>query len=375
MAGKYEIWLTNDKGTRLEIADDIVSMSASKVVNRIGSLSLVLPADFDDDLLKADNMIQVRRAATGASAFATWQVYFIRKWRYETTEDSQRIKVLTAYDPNHLLSRRIVAAYAGSTEAEKSDYADDMMKEIVSEAMLDTADPTPDAGSRAWDNLSVQAESSEGPSISKSFSWRELMTMSGGGLLPALAQAAKEAGTKVFFAIVPNSITATRITFEFRTYVGQPGRDVSDRVVFSESNANLKEPFLEFDYSEEKNYIYAAGQGHEDDRTVEQVYDSGRYGRTIWARCEGFADARNQNLANGVREAGRAALEIGRPIIRFGGSPQDTSGTRFGRDWEWGDLVKARYGGYELETVVRSVTLTIDDDGRERIDANFENKL
>jgi hypothetical protein len=375
MAGKYEILLTDDQGAQLANVDDILSMTATRAVNRVGSLVLELPPDFDNNLLRPDNMIQLRRAPTGSSAFKTWGVFFIRKWRFSTTAESRSVKVLTAYDPLYLMFRRIVASYAGQAQSSKIDFADDMMKEVISEAILDTAEPTPAAGTRAWANLSVQADAGDGPLISKSFAWRKLLNLDGSGVLPDLARMAKEAGTEVFFDIVPNSITSTQITFQFQTYIDQPGQDVSADVVFSENNANLKEPFLEFDYTEEEDYIYAAGQGAGAARNVQQVSDSARYGLSIWNRNEGFADARNQTTDSGVTNAGRNRLEDGRPAVRFGGSPQDTKGTRFGRDWDFGDKVTARYEGFELETVVRAVSITLNSDGREAINARFDNRL
>ena len=128
MAGKYELLLTDDKGAQLLTLDDILGMTATRSVNRIGSLSLTLPPDFNNDFLVPDNMIQLRRAPTGSSAFKTWGTFFIRKWRFETTADSRSVKTLTGYDPLYLMYRRIVAAYAGTQQSSKVDFADDMMK-------------------------------------------------------------------------------------------------------------------------------------------------------------------------------------------------------------------------------------------------------
>jgi hypothetical protein len=283
--------------------------------------------------------------------------------------------MVTAYDPLYLMFRRIIAAYAGQTQSSKADYADDLMKEIVREAILDTAEPTPDAGTRAWANLSIQADASAGPIISKAFAWRRLLALDASGVLPDLSRMAKEAGTEVFFDIVPDSITSKQITFQFRTYTGQPGRDVSADVVFAEDYGNLKEPFLEFDYTEEENYIYAGGQGAGPARNLQQVYDSARYGISIWNRNEGFADARNQTTDDGVREAGRNRLEDGAPVIRFGGAPQDTAQTRFGKDWDFGDKVTGRYQGFELPTIVRAAVITVDENKQEKIDARFDNRV
>ena len=52
--------------------------------------------------------------------------------------------------------------------------------------------------------------------------------------------------------------------------------------------------------------------------------------------------------------------------------PVDTQGTRFGRDWDFGDKVRARYRGQEFDAIIRSVVLSMDDSGQETIRAKLE---
>jgi hypothetical protein len=180
-----------------------------------------------------------------------------------------------------------------------------------------------------------------------------------------LAKAAREAGTEVFFDIVPNVVSSNSITFQFQTFTGQPGQDVSDRVTFDQADGNMKNPSLEYDYTEEENYIYAGGQGEESDRNIQQVYDSTRYGQSIWGRCEGFADARNQSTDNGVISAGNTHLEEGRSRIRFTAQPLDTTGTRFGIDWDFGYQVGARYLNRQFNSIIRAVSIVVNENGEE----------
>ena len=62
----------------------------------------------------------------------------------------------------------------------------------------------------------------------------------------------------------------------------------------------------------------------------------------------------------------------GRPQRLFTGQAADTEGLVFGRDWEWGDRVTARFLGNEFEAIIRQVILNIDDNGRETVDARIE---
>jgi hypothetical protein len=49
----------------------------------------------------------------------------------------------------------------------------------------------------------------------------------------------------------------------------------------------------------------------------------------------------------------------------------DTPRARFGRDWDVGYRVKARYAGFELTTVISAVSLAVSAEG-ERIEAALE---
>lgn len=362
MAGSYELWLTDDEGVRLADADGhtfldgFLELRASRIVNGIGHFSLLLPPTFNNNLLRPDNMVQVWRAPEGGRR-TLWRVYFIRKWRFLTT-DAEYI-VVEGPDCNDLLRRRIAAHFAASPQAEKIDYADDMMKELVTEAIADGTNPPPTAGTRVWANLSVAVDLGDGPTLTKGMAWRYLLKGSGSGVLPDIAQAAKEAGAEVFFDIVPDVVTSSSITFQFRTYTGQPGMDVSDRVVFDQRAGNMTNPQLEYDYSNEVNYVYAGGRGEDSSRIIEQAYDEARYGVSIWNRCEGFADARNEDQTYAVREVGRALLWDGRPRRRFSAVPVDTKGTRFGRDWDFGYKVCAQYRNVKFDSIVRAVSLQV----------------
>lgn len=363
MTANYEIHLTTDAGVRIALLDNFVRLEASRIDGRAGDFFLQMPVSFDPDLLVPDRLIQVWRQPEGGR-LKLWNVYLLREWEF-STRGSDHIVELSGPDMKDLLWRRIVAAYSKSAQANKTDFADDMMKEVVTESIADGVAPTPDAGTRVWANLSIAADVNAGPTITQEFPFDYLLTDGGGGVLPTLKKAAKEAGTEVFFDIVPNVISENSITFQFRTYIGQPGQDVSSKVIFDEAAGNLKDPKLNYNYRKEKNYIYATGQSYGSQRTVTQVYDSNRYGQSIWARCEGTADARNQT-GNGVREAGRDALNNGRPRIQYSATPADTEGTRFGIDWDFGYKVRSKYLNREFDCIIRAVALTVEN-GKETI--------
>jgi hypothetical protein len=368
---RYELWLTDDSGHRIRSLEDFLSLSATRVVNGIGQFNLRLPASFDESLLRADRMVQVWRKP-GGGRLSLWRVYFIRDWEFTWSSQGEALEVFGP-DCNDLLRRRIVAAYSGSTEASKSAAADDMMKEVVSESQLDTAEPLPTAGTRTWTDFSVAGDLADGPTVDLSFAWDTLLTESGNGVLTQIANAARGEGTEVFFDIVP-VISSTGIAFRFETYTGQPGQDVSDRVVFSPQNGNMKEARLRYIYAQEENYIYAGGQGEAADRNVQQAYSASRYGASKWNRCEGFISDTRQGDDNATLSAGYSRLSEGRPKIRFSGVPMDTRGTRFGLDWEHGYKVTAKFRDYQAEHIIRATTLYKPSNGPEEIRVRLDDE-
>ena len=187
----YEIWLTDDFGVRLAQITTFSSLTATRTVNAIGWLDLVLPPSFDTSLIQPDRIIQLWRAPRGGT-LSVWRAYLIRPWRWQTTGSDETLLV-SGPDSNDLLRRRIVAAYSGSAQAHKEDAADDMMKAYVTESISDSFDPTPDAGTRVWADLSIAADLSDGPTLTKSANFGRLLQPSGGGLLADLSKASSEA--------------------------------------------------------------------------------------------------------------------------------------------------------------------------------------
>lgn len=366
---KYEIWLTNDVGLQLATLNNFTRLEASRVVNGIGNFSIYMPLSFNPDLIAPDRMVQIWRRPTGGTK-SLWHVYFLRRWKF-STEGSKQVVELGGPDTNDLLRRRIVAAYAGTPQTDKTDYADDMLKEVVTESISDSYDPTPNAGTRVWSNLSITADTSLGPTIIRSFPYDKLLTGSNAGVLAVIARAARTAGTEVFFDIVPDVVSTTSITFKFVTTINQPGADVSSKVVFDQGRGNMKNPSLEYDYTQEENYIYAAGQGEGALRNVQQVYDADRYNVSIYGRCEGYADARQQTTDDGVINVGNTKLDDGRPRIRFSATPVDTQGTRYGIDWDLGDKVQSKYLNRQFYCIIRADAISVDSSG-ESISARLD---
>ena len=161
------------------------------------------------------------------------------------------------------------------------------MKTIVDENMVNDT-WSPDYGSRDYARMTVQGDATQGPMVYKKFMGRSVLLV-----CQEICKAAREYGTDVFFDIVPIDIEGTGIDVQFRTYEGQRGQDLTNAVLFDQKRGNLQDPYLEYDYLHEENYIFVRGQGVNDLRDDEEIYSVERQNTSPWARCEGFADARH----------------------------------------------------------------------------------
>jgi len=363
MAGDYELWLADDRGNRKVLVDDVLSIVATKVDGDRGVITVNLKGNFDRNMLNKDWQWHLWRGPSGGT-LSLFNAYLIRKPTYQTTGSEQTIEV-KGYDGKDILRRRIVAYAAGTAYANKTAESDDMMKAIVEENLGATA-----GGDRDMSALfSIQADVSAGPILTKSFAWRNMLDV-----LQDLQEASRAEGTEVFFDVVPIP-SPTTLSWDFRTATGQPGADLTsgaNQVVFDQYRGNMRDPSYSEDWTDERNYIYGLGQGEGDDREQEEVEDATSSTASFWARSEGYADARLEEEANGVREEARAMLENSRAKIFFSATPVDTEGTRFGRDWNWGDKVIARYSGLEFQAIIRSVMITVRPGGGENITARLE---
>lgn len=370
MTTKHELWLTDDRGNRLDLLDEVESFSWTRVINDIGRCRIVLKGNFDRSLLARDNRIEVWRAPTPTSDLRLEDTYLIRRPIITTNAVGLQRQTVFAMSPTELLSRRIVAFVTGSSQSSKTDLVDDMMKEIVDENLGASAGVDDFGASRSFDSsfFGVQADAGAGPSITKSFAWRNVLV-----ILQDLSDAAREAGTEVYFAIVPTSVT----TFEFQTFIDQPGQDRrlpagSGPILFSLDQGNIEVPVLEDDFEDEVNYVYGGGQGEAAGRDIQEVRDLDRINASIWNRREAFRDSRHEATSAGVTDEAEIRLIEGRPKRRFSADLLSVDGARYGLDWDFGDRVTVEYLKEQFNALTRAVSISVDSEGLETVTGRLE---
>ena len=370
MTTKYELWLTDDRGNRLDLLDEVESFSWTRVINDIGRCRIVLKGGFDRSLLARDNRIEVWRAPAPASDLRLENIFLIRRPIIATSSVGLQRQTIFAMSPTELLSRRIVAFATGSSESSKTDLVDDMMKEIVDENLGSSAGVDDFGASRSFDAsfFTIQADAGTGPSITKSFAWRNVLVV-----LQDLSDAAREAGTEVYFAVVPTSVT----TFEFQTFIDQPGQDRrlpagSGPILFSLGQGNIEVPVLEDDFEDEVNYVYGGGQGEAVARDIQEVRDLDRINASIWNRRESFRDSRHEATSAGVTDEAEIRLIEGRPKRRFSANLLSVEGARYGLDWDFGDRITVEYLKEQFNALIKVVSVSVDSNGLETVTGRLE---
>lgn len=361
----YEVWLGDPRGNRLALVSDFSSLQASRVTNNLGACSLVLPADYDA-FLQPDGLVEVWRKPDGG-AMRLFNVYMYRLWNFDDAGGAD-ITSISGKDGKSLLTRRIVANAAGTTISAKTNYADDLMKEVVSQSCTTAASDQ----DRSWGglNFTVADNLSDAPSISLGFAYRDVMDV-----LKDASEASRKNGTRLYWDVIPQFQSNGSIGWQFTTNIDQPGidRTGADRVTFGREFGNLTKGRLTFDYTDETTVVYSLGQGLEDDRVVEEVEDTTRSARSVWGRIEESYNAAGQASTTAeVAAAGQARLSERRPRLRLNGQLIDSPQARFGVDWNFGDAVCVTHRGYQFDVIITAVTLSIDGRGKEKIDASFE---
>lgn len=342
MSVAYYIDLLTPGGVPLRTLAAFSSLTWARAENTIGALDVLLPFsklaewEMSPTFFQTDQQMEVFR--NGKLLNET--VYFLRY--AELLEDVSGVGFvhLIGLDANYLLDGRIVAAAAGSANAEKTDYCDDMMKEIIDEQIVSASNTN-----RRISTLTIAPDLSDAPSKTKAFSRRNVLQV-----LQEIAATSTEDGTYLCFDVVRTA----RNAFEFRTYTGQRGRDHTqdsgDMRHIGQAYGNLSKPALVlFDSRKERNYAYAGGRGEGSDRTIQTAVDTTRTTASPYNRREIFIDARNTNTTNAVLAKAEAAIIENQPIRTLEGQLKDTDGLRFNVDYGFGDLVTVEAFGYTTD--------------------------
>lgn len=361
MAVTYEIWLLDSLGNTLDIIDEWLYLKYDRSLNNVGSLELGLDGNYPNfDFIKLDGRIVVWRDGK-IDTETTWVTRRIIK----TLDSDGTLSIsIGAFSANEILSRRIVAYDDGTSQSDKTNLAaDNMMKQVVRENFSGSAT---DANRNISTYFTVESDTSQGPTTSKSFAWNNVLDVTQDISLTTIS-----AGSSVYFDVV----SPTYNTFEFRTYRAQRGLDHrfpggTNPVILSPERGNLVSVVRQFDYSGEGNYVYAGGAGFNQFRYVATASSSERINESPINRREIFINAQDA-IAQAVDDTASAALRENRPKRTFSAQLVNVpDATEYGVHWNFGDLVTVEFDGETIDCSIDAVQIRVED-GEETITATL----
>lgn len=364
MTTEYEIVLLDPRGNVLtKNLTSFTSLEYARKVNDVGSLTMVLPATFPLYWFGCDYRIEVWRSIDQRPAYLEGETQWLIRKIQLSSNQGDRILTVTAQDLNTLLKRRIVAYEAGGVYAYKSDYADDMMKEIMLENYgLGCIDIDRDWS--AW--IDIQNDFGLAMPVEKEFARRVVLP-----IFQELAAYSYEWGIYLAFDFVRK----TRSTVGFRTYVNQRGIDHSkgslNPILFGSKYGNFVNDIYIDDGTEEATFIYAGGKGEGTDRIIGGAQDAVRIGVSPFGRIEGWVDARQADLLAAVTAEADAELHKRVPKRTISGKVADIDNCRYGLHYGFGDKVTVETDEVSVTAFVDSIHVTVSE-GQETVDIGLE---
>lgn len=361
----YSLYLSDPFGVRLADASNFISLKYTRIVNDIGTATLVLPGDFNPLFIRApDGRLEIWRRLPGSSreVLETETTWLIKKVTNERDDDGRETIIIEADTPLCLLREpgRFVN-YNADAVPRTEGTADNLMKAIV----LDNAgvDAT-DTARSLFPYLTVAASLALAPSITKKMAWRDVLKT-----LQEIANATTEAGTYLAFDIV----APTPDTLQFRTYVGQRGVDHRfpsglNPVIISPDFGNMGEYTLSTDWRNEITYAKAGGRGEGAARLTAEAEDTARIGQSPFGLREKFVQATQYETTTGLQAEAEAVVRQGRPRQLFRGKILDVPDTRYGVHWAWGDYVTVQAAGQSFDARIDAIEVTVAR-GKETISA------
>lgn len=291
---------------------------------------------------------------------------FARDMEFEQLDDGREQFVSRGRGFNELLAAEAILYYAGTIYTAKAGPVETVLKEYVDENIGPSATSPPRLRNGVMPGLTIQADGATGAA------WEGARM--GKNLLDVCQELAAYGGGlgQGDYMIVGTGAAA----FQFQWSAGQWGLDktrgngVNVPVIFSPSRRNATNFKYRYNRLNEINSVDMLGVGKEGDR----VYDgstSGTETDSPWNRRAVVREDTNEwdpailaDEAEQTLSAQRLKREFFFDIIQFP--------TRYGCNWEVGDLVTVQYRGAETNQKVVGVTITLSNDGGETIRPELE---
>jgi hypothetical protein len=265
-----------------------------------------------------------------------------------------------------LLQRRIVVPPTGSETLVYSGYAETAMKDFVNSQCINPADLA-----RRVPGLTNEVNSSTGNPVTYSARYTVLGTVINKCAVDGEVDYGIVGGDPAVGGTVGDLEFQVRPTWGTDKRVGNTFGNIP--TIFDASYNNMAIPIYSVNSSGEKNYVYVGGQGQGVDRIIRQNSNVDGLAKSPWNRREDFADARLENTTSALDLYASDLLNTYKIKRSLTFNVIQTIGTRWGVNWNLGDIITSRY--YEVQTDQKIVEITArisPNQNTETISAEFE---
>ena len=353
MSDKYILYLYDGIGDLKYIwgDNDILSLQYAYKEKEIGRCNLVLPPIYDiyNDF-DVDCILKIYRYNGIGYYLEGERAWLLQDPFYNSSPDQKHIELI--FDcSNTYIDRREIAYAAETAQTNRTEFADDMLRNIFKQNAGTSAIAARDLSAF----IALQAAHSAAPSISKAFAWRNMLDV-----MRDICQESFDDGTYLVFDIVCTGGT----DFEFRTYTGQRGVDHgldsgNNKIVLREQTGELNNLRWGKIWSDSKNYAYAGGQGQSTARTIAEQSIPNHINRSRGNRREIFTNAsRNPSSAAFLNSEAKALLAENRARLIVDAELQDRPGFVYGLDYKFGDKMVLETEYFSLD--VRLDTISVE---------------
>jgi hypothetical protein len=357
MSTSYRLDVFTSSGVQLP---SVVPIAVEYVLTErgVGTLKVTLPPSYPIANLQKDGLLRLNRDI-GAGFYLEGDATWIIRRRQQSLEGRERLITVWAQHANNLLDRRIVAYAAGSAEASKSDAGDDMIKALVRENFTAPTDTT-----RTMTGLSVESDQGLGPTIDKSFSRRNVLTVAQDICDDAAAQ-----GVYLGFEVRTIGTALTLVTYTSHRGVDRRYGSGNYLPVPLTSGA-IAESSLDEDWSDEETFIYALGKGEQAERSVGTAQNTAAEGSSPYGRIEGHYQVNSTDDQDILDGYAQGELYARRGRVRYEARGQDAPGFIYGLHYRWGDLLTINDYGQQFDVRVDPVRVSFGRNG-EQLDIRF----
>jgi hypothetical protein len=372
----YTVWIGSQTGERYQTIKGISKISVGLAQNNWGVAEVVFAGrdsfgkEFDFGLVQEDGWLEVWRGVNDQPKQMQGESPFLTVLSEQSISKNGAYTIrLVGYSAAFIASWPIVAYDAGTAYSAKTGAADDMIKEIAAENVGASAT---DTSRDMSDLLTIQTDSSEGETITKSFARRKLNL-----IYNELCEASANQGTRLFWDVVlssPSDLT-TRL-LQLKTYAGTRGEnrglDSDSPLIFSHKYGNLENVSLTRDYKGVVNRAFGLGQGTEAARNVQTASDATRIAASPFGYIkEATRQASMATTDNAVLAEAYTLLRDKRVRLQLAGDIVNTPSCQFGTHWNHGDLVVVEEFRERHEAIISPVSLDYSG-GKETIHAKLQ---